>query len=115
MSLFRTFVLGLAVASAPIAGIAWADDSALEAILAETATTPAQHQALAKYYRAKAADAKAEAETHRSMVKSYSGVRISDAKARAEHCDKLASLGDQQAAEYEKLAASHEAQAKAAK
>jgi hypothetical protein len=112
MSLFRTLVLGLAVASTPIAGFAWADDSALEAVLAETATTPAQHQALAKYYRAKAADAKAQAETHRSMMKSYSGVRMSDAKAMAEHCNKLASLGDSQAAEYEKLAAAHEAMAK---
>ncbi len=113
MSLFRTLMIGLAFVLAPIAGSASADDSGLEQILAETATTPAQHQALAKYYRAKAADAKAEAETHRSMMKSYSGVRMSDAKARAEHCNKLASLGDQEAAEYEKLAASHEAQAKA--
>jgi hypothetical protein len=105
-------MIGLAVVAAPIANIAWADDSALEAILAETATTPAQHKALAKYYHAKAADAKAQAETHRLMVKSYSGVRMSDAKAMSEHCNKLASLGDQQAAEYEKLAAAHEAQAK---
>ena len=112
MSLFRILMVGLAIVAAPIAGTAWADDSSLEQILAETATTPAQHQALAKYYHAKAADAKAEAETHRSMLRSYSGVRVSAAKAQAEHCNKLASLGDGQAAEYEKLAAAHEAQAK---
>jgi hypothetical protein len=112
MSLFRTLTIGFAIAVAPIAGIAWADDSALEQLLVESATTPAQHQALAKYYRSKAADAKAEAETHRSMMKSYSGVRLSAAKAQSEHCNKLASLSDAQAAEYEKLAASHEALAK---
>jgi hypothetical protein len=112
MSIIRTLMVGVALAAAPIAGIAWADDSALEQVLAETATTPAQHQALAKYYHAKAADAKAEADTHRSMLKSYSGVSVPMAKQRAEHCNKLASLGDQEAAEYEKLAASHEAQSK---
>jgi hypothetical protein len=112
MSLFRTLALGLAIAAAPTAGIAWADDSALEQILVETATTPAQHKALAKYYRAKAADATAEAENHRSMLRSYSGVSVPMAKMQAEHCNKLASLSDGQAAEYEKLAASHDAQAK---
>jgi hypothetical protein len=105
-------MIGLAIAAAPIAGIAWADDSALEQVLVSTATTPAQHQALAKYYHSKAAGAKAEAENHRSMLKSYSGVSMSAGKAQAEHCNKLASLSDSQAAEYEKLAASHEAQAK---
>jgi hypothetical protein len=96
--------------------MAWsavADDSGLEQILAETASTPAQHQALAKYYRAKAADAKAEAASHRTMAKSYaSGASIPLAKQRAEHCEKIAKLSDDQAAEYEKLAASHESQAK---
>jgi hypothetical protein len=81
MSLFRILTIGFAIAVAPIAGIAWADDSALEQLVVATATTPAQHQTLAKYYHAKAADAKAEAETHRSMLKSYSGVRVSAAKA----------------------------------
>jgi hypothetical protein len=105
-------MVGLAIAAAPVAGIAWADDSALEQLMVETATTPAQHQALAKYYRSKAADAKAEAENHRSMMRSYSGVSVPMAKQRAEHCNKLASLSDSQAAEYEKLAASHDAPAK---
>ena len=112
MSLIRTLMVGLAIVAAPIAGTAWAEDSALEQLMVETATTPAQHKALAKYYRAKAADAKAEAETHRSMLRSYSGVSVPMAKQRAEHCNKLSSLSDAQAAEYEKLAVSHEAQAK---
>ena len=112
MSLFRALTIGLAIAAAPIAGIARADDSALEQILVETATTPAQHKALAKYYRSKAADAKAQADYHRSMMKSYSGGKLADTKRQAEHCNKLASLSDDQAAEYEKLAASHDEQAK---
>jgi hypothetical protein len=105
-------MVGLALVAAPIAGIAWADDSALEQLMVETATTPAQHKALAKYYHSKAAEAKAEADNHRSMLKSYSGVSVPMGKQQAEHCNKLASLSDSQAAEYEKLAASHEAQAK---
>jgi len=112
MSLFRSCLLGFAIAVAPMAGIARADDHGLEQILAETATTPAQHQALARYYHAKAADAKADADTHRSMLRSYSGTSVPLARQRAEHCNKLASLADAQAAEYEKLAASHETQAK---
>ena len=112
MSLIRTLMVGLAIVAAPIAGTAWANDSALEQVLAETATTPAAHLALGKYYRAKAVDARAEAENHRSMLRSYSGTSMPMAKQRAEHCNKLASLSDAEAAEYEKLAASHEAQAK---
>lgn len=113
MSMFRTVALGLAIALGPMAGIAAADDYGLEQILAETATTPAQHQALAKYYRAKAADAKSEAERHRTMAKNYSaGASMPMAKQRSEHCGKLASLADSEAAEYEKLATTHETQAK---
>ena len=113
MSLIRTLMVGLAIAAAPIAGIASADDdSALEQLMVESASTPAQHQALAKYYHSKAAAAKAEADNHRSMMRSYSGTSVPMAKQRAEHCNKLAALSDSEAAEYEKLAASHEAQAK---
>ncbi len=113
MSLFRTVALGFAIAVAPMAGIAGADDHDLEQFLAETATTPAQHAALAKYYRAKAADAKAEAESHRTMAKNYSaGTSMPLARQRAEHCEKIAKLADGRAAEYEALAASHETQAK---
>lgn len=112
MSLFRILTVGLAIATASIAGTAWADDSALEKFMIENAATPAQHKALANYYHEKAADAKAEAESHRSMLRSYSGVSVPMAKQRAEHCNKLSSLSDAQAAEYEKLAASHETQAK---
>jgi len=112
MSLTRTLIIGLALAAAPIAGIALADDSSLERVMVETASTPAQHQALAKYYHSKAVEAKAEADNHRSMLKSYSGVSVPMGKQMAEHCNKLAALSDEQAAEYEKLAASQEAQAK---
>ena len=116
----RNLVIGLALGSAiaavPIGSIARADDSALDQFMAETANTPAQHQAIAKYYRAKAAEAKADANSHRSMAKSYSvGTSVPMAKQQAEHCNKLASLSDSQAAAYEQLAASHEAQAKQAK
>jgi uncharacterized protein YcaQ len=113
MSMLRTMALAVAIAAAPIASSAWADDHGLEQVLAATASTPAQHKALADYYRGKAADAKAEAESHRTMAKDYAaGTSVPLGRQRAEHCKKIASLADSRAAEYEKLAASHDSQAK---
>lgn len=112
MKLHRRLALALALACAPVASVAAADDTALEKLLVESASTPAQHKALAEYYKAKAAGLKEEADRHRSMAKSYSGTKLTAAQAMREHCTKLASLADEQAAEYEKMAAMHEAAGK---
>ena len=112
MAILRTLVLGIALAAAPLAGTAIADHSDSDALLVEWATTPAQHQALAKHFEAKAKAAKAEADNHRAMAKAYSSTKAANIKPQIEHCNKLASLADAQAAEYDKLAAAEAAAGK---
>jgi hypothetical protein len=46
------------------------------------------------------------------MAKSYGSQKATIATAQAEHCNKLASLSESQAAEYDQLATAHEAAAK---
>ena len=112
MSVFHALILGAALIAAPLATVAMADDEAVVNALIESASTPAQHQALANYFKAKAAVATREAADHRAMAKSYSGQKATISAAQAEHCNRLASLSESQAAEYEQLAATHEAAAK---
>jgi hypothetical protein len=102
----------LTVLSGSVAQMALAGDSGLEQALVEGASTPQQHAALAKYYEGKAAAAKKEADDHRAMAKSYSGVKMTQAAAMKEHCDKLATLADEEAKEYETLASAHRGMAK---
>jgi hypothetical protein len=112
MSLFRVLILGVALAAAPFATVALAAEEDVVVVLIESASTPAQHQALANYYKGKAAEAKKEAANHRAMAKTYGGQKATISAAQMDHCNKLASLSDSQAAEYDQLAAAHEAAAK---
>lgn len=93
----------------PLALRASADD-ALEQVLVETASTPQQHQALAKHFEAKAAEHRKLAESHRTMGKHYAG-NATVRKQGMEHCEGLAKLNDQMAEQYEALAKLHQAQA----
>jgi hypothetical protein len=105
---------GALLALAPIVGWGQAaplgSTQQLEQLLVDSADTPAEHQALARYYRAKAADAKRDAEEHRAMAKHYIG-RPGEVGKMREHCDKIASLDEQVAAQYEAMAKGHEAAA----
>ena len=111
MSRIHALVLALALGALPAMAFA-GDASSLEQVLIESASTPKDHQALAKYYAAKAADARKEAESHRSMAKSYGGVKGSQLAMMKDHCEKLAALSDDQAKEFDAMAAAHEAAAK---
>ena len=84
----------------------------LEQVLIESANTPAQHQALAEHFRAKANAARAEAKDHRSMADSYGGTKLMVAAAQRKHCNDIAANLEAQAKSYEALAAAHEAEAK---
>lgn len=113
MSFARIAMLSLGLALAPTA--AFSHDSAeagLEQVLVESASTPKQHEALAKFYRAEAAEARARAAEHKKMAGSYGGTKMAIAQAGKEHCDKLAALNESTAQEYDKLAAEHETLAK---
>lgn len=83
--------------------------SALEDVLAASADTPAEHKALASYYRAKAEVARGQAETHRSMAKHYSGsLKPNVAEKQKQHCGQLVELNEQTAKIYDEMAAAHE-------
>ena len=82
-------------------------DAGLLQVLVNSATTPAQHQALAAYFRAQAADAKALAQTHQAMSKSYSG-KPGELRNMTTHCDEITKLNQDLAAQYEALAKAEE-------
>jgi len=110
MSRIHVALIAVGLALAPI-GLAWShdeDQSSLEQILVESATTPQQHAALAKYYRGKASEARERAAEHKRMGASYGGTKMAIAQAGKEHCDKLAALNESTAAEYDKMASEHD-------
>ncbi len=95
---------------------AWAETPAattehLEHMVVENADTPAEYQALARYYRMKAADAKSLAQEHRAMAKGYLRGKSVQRQAMKKHCDRIAQLNDELAAEYESLAKGEDAAA----
>jgi len=109
-----TVAAGCLLALAPAAG--WAQAPAggsgdLLQVLVDSASTPAQHQALARYFRAKAADAKALADLHTSMSRSYSG-KPGELRNMNKHCDQIVKLNQDLAAQYESLAKAEEAAGK---
>lgn len=111
----RKWILAAAAAACVngvVASAGYAADGALEQVLIESATTPQQHEALAKYYDAKAAAARAEAANHRSIAKAYAGGKFAQVAAMKEHCEKLAALYDQQAEQFAMLASMQREQAK---
>lgn len=112
MSTFRVLTLAFVLAALPGSLAFAAGDHGLEQVLIEFANTPAQHQALAAHFRAKAAASRAEAERHREMAKSYGGAKQVLVEAQRKHCENLATSFETQATEYDALAAGHEAEAK---
>jgi len=107
------------IATALLAGLlflptlAKADEShSLEQLVIEMAKTPADHAALAKHYRAKAADARAEAATHEAMGKSYASGKLTEKAKMQEHCAKLSEQYNALAAQYEEMAKLEDAAAK---
>ena len=93
-------VLAAGIVSQPVR----ADDGALVQLLAESASTPKEHAALAAYYTNQAATARAQAEHHRSMGKAYGAGKFFDVQKMKEHCEKLAALYEEQATEFDALA-----------
>lgn len=88
--------------------------SSLEQVLVESANTPAEHQALANFFRGKAEQQRSSAADHRWMAKHYAGSLKGPAVLQQKaHCEKLASLYEQTASEYDEMAKAHEQAAKA--
>jgi hypothetical protein len=107
-----SLALAFALCAAPMA-VSAGEDHDLEEMMVETAATPAQHEALAAHFRARAESARREAARHRAMGKAYAGGRMARSPSPpSTHCTKLANMFDEQATEYDALAAAHEAEAK---
>lgn len=108
-ALAATAALATLVAfSATPPALADTPQSSLEALAVELVDTPAQHAALANYFRAQAAEARANAKRHTAMKAAYSGGKLVQARAMATHCDKLIEDFTAAATEYESLAAEHD-------
>ena len=105
----RLIVLAAALPmmAGPLTPTARAADESLEEVLVESPTTPQQHAALANYYAAKAASARKDAEYHRAMGKAYTGGSESLRAKAKDHCDKLVTLYDGQAKEFDAMASMH--------
>ena len=113
MSRVRIAVMSVGLIVAALAAQVRAGETeSLEQILVESASTPAQHEALAKYYRGKAAHEREKAAEHKAMGASYGGTKMTIAQAEKAHCEKLAAMHESAAKEYEEMAAGHESLAK---
>jgi hypothetical protein len=86
----------------------------------QTAKTASDHQAIASYYDAQAADAKKNAELHRKMADTYKAGGTSIGKGGGpvpmpQHCQALAKMFDDEAAHYASMAQTHRDLAKTIK
>jgi predicted phage gp36 major capsid-like protein len=79
-------------------------------VLIESASTPAEHRALAAHFRSKAEEARQQAEKHRNMAKRYGTTK--GGVSRKPHCNEIAANYDEIAVQSDALAASEEAAAK---
>jgi hypothetical protein len=112
MKVLRVTALAIALAL-PAASAFAAEDHEINDAMIESASTPAQHQAIADHYKASADAARKAATRHRAMAKTYAGGRMARSPSLpSTHCTKLADSYDAQAKEYDQLAAAHEAEAK---
>jgi hypothetical protein len=104
---WATVMLVLAAISLPAKSASAAENVDILQML-QTAKTPADHEAIAKYYDAQAAEAKRNAELHRKMASSYTGGSTPIGKgAKAslpQHCLALAKDFDTEAAHYAAMA-----------
>ncbi len=114
--IIATLSTGLALALTPVG--AWADSPSpqsgvqhLEHLMIDNADTPAEHQALARYYRMKANEARDLAAEHRAMAKGYNG-KPGELRRMKKHCDRIAELNDELATQYDDLAKGEDAAAK---
>jgi len=93
-----------ALALAP--AVVRADDRApsLEELVVQMADTPAQHAALASYFRGKADEARNQARIHESMGRSMGAGKAAQQQQMKSHCQALSARYTAVAEEYEALA-----------
>lgn len=91
-------------------GFAFAEESgaSIEQLVVDMADTPANHAAVAKFYREKAEDERAAAYTHQAMGRSYSRAKMASERKLEAHCNRISELNKATAEEYEAVAKLHE-------
>jgi hypothetical protein len=87
------------------------DETTLEHLVIEMASTPAEHQAVARHYTAKAEEARQEMRRHERMAQAYTGSKTSNPQRMRNHCLELVKKYQEVAAEYDELAKLHEEEA----
>lgn len=104
-----SLLLGAAL-SLPMFVQAGSQDDDIVKLVSELADKPEQHQAIAKYYKEQAAEAKQAAEHHRAMKKAYvANVKATGAAASMNAmCDELIASSEAAAKAYSALASEHE-------
>lgn len=113
----RRFVVALLLGALMLApGFAGAqeEESSLEQLVVEIANTKAEHQALAKYYTEKSAEARKLASRHKSMGHAYLGGKGMNKQAFVNHCKRISEQQEAIAKEYAAMAKMHEEEAKKA-
>ena len=95
-----------------VAADAVTDDTVAERISA--AKTAADHEAIAAYYRAQAAEKAKQVQHHEAMLKSYDNVAGVPKELMRNHCETLITTYRRAQQAFEGLAAEHEKLAKAA-
>lgn len=103
-----------ALALAPSFASAQGDSGSLEQLVAGTAHTKAEHEALAKYYTEQAAEARVVAGRHKAIGRAYLGSKGANSQTLQGHCQKIAEQQEATAKEYDALAKVHEDEAKKA-
>lgn len=78
--------------------------------LVQSASDPADHEALARHFRMEADKLRMMALAHRSMGDSYRRSKLRKAERQKEHCERIAALEEQISQEYEQLSKAHEAE-----
>lgn len=104
-----------ALALSPGFALAEETDASIEQLIVNSAHSPADHAALAKYYRGRAEEELGEASRMDSMARLYLSGKIVQNKQMEGHCKKIAANKRKSADEYKALAKLHEADAKNAK
>lgn len=107
-------LLSGALALSPSLAVAAEESDSLEQLVVELAHTSEQHTALAQHFRAKAREARAEADRHAAMGRSYSAGKLIQRMQMKRHCDGLTEKYTGLAEEYEALAKLHEEAAEGA-
>jgi hypothetical protein len=96
----------------PAAGVTAGDHDSLEQLVVESADTPQEHEALARYYGDKAEHMRKMAENHRAMGQAYGGTKITQRKRMQDHCSALVADFEKAAGDFEALAKEHAEAAK---